>query len=169
VAPALASVSAHISEPLVRLFDHHDLTRSVIAAASSVYMYYSPTPTGKPFALDYRFVSYNIPFLLALILAVPDTRIKTRLKILAFGFMMLFTIDVLMLVVGMLNYYATLDVNGQPFFSTAWTNVLYYADRFATRLNGEVPPLLIWAGLFFYYKWYRDSGQHRGKSKPAPV
>jgi hypothetical protein len=153
----------------VRLFDHHNLTQSVTAAAASVYLYYSPTPTGKPFALDYRFVSYNIPFLLALILAVPDTRTKIRLKILALGLVMLFTIDVLMLVVGMLNYYATLDVNGQPFFSTAWTKILYYAERLAARLNGEVPPLLIWAGLFFYYKWYAGIEQHRGRSKPAPA
>lgn len=132
-------------------------------------MYYSPTPTGKPFALDYRFVSYNLPFLIALVMAVPDTRMKIRLKILALGSVMLFMIDVLMLVVGMLNYYATLAVNGQPFFSAAWTTILHYAERLATRLNGEVPPLLIWAGLFFYYKWYRDSVQRRDKSKPAPA
>jgi hypothetical protein len=158
-----------MSQPLVRLFDTHGLTRSVTSVAATVYLYYSPTPTGKPFALDYHFVSYNLPFLIALILAVPNTRMKTRLKILALGFVMLFAIDVVMLVVGMLNYYATLDINGQPFYSTAWTKILYYAERLATRLNGEVPPLLIWGGLFFYYKWYRDFQQHRGRPPLAPA
>ena len=158
-----------MSEPLVRLFDTHGLTRSVTATAATVYLYYSPTPTGKPFALDYHFVSYNLPFLIALIMAVPDTRMKIRLKILALGFVTLFAIDVLMLVVGMLNYYATLDINGQPFYSAAWTKMLYYAERLAARLNGEVPPLLIWGGLFFFYIWNRDSEQHRGKPPLAPA
>ncbi len=119
--------------------------------------------------MDYRFASYNLPFLLALVMAVPGTRAWIRLKVIVFGLAALFLIDVLMLVVGMLDHYATLAVNGQPFFSAAWMTILYYAERFAVRLNGEVPPLLIWAGLFFYYKWYRDLKYHRGKPKPAPV
>lgn len=119
--------------------------------------------------MDYRFASYNLPFLVALTMAVPGIGVRIRLKVIVFGLAALFLIDVLMLVVGMLGHYATLAVNGQPFFSATWVTILHYAERFAVRLNGEVPPLLIWAGLFFYYKWYRDLKRHRGRPKPAPA
>lgn len=123
----------------------------------TILLHYFPTPTGKPFAIGYRFVGYNTVLLFALIMAVPDVRHKLRLKILLLGMAILFLTHILMILAAIFNYYGSLDINGKPFYS--WQLIrqsLYYAERLATRLNGEVPPVLIWAGLFFYYIWHQQ-------------
>ena len=38
-----------------------------------------------------------------------------------------------------------------------------YADRIMWRIDGQIIPVIIWAGLFYYYKWHNVFTKMRKK------
>ena len=155
LTPLEASFTAWVAEPLVRLIDSYNLTQDLASSGASILHYYSPSPTGLPFEISYRFVNYNDFLLFALIMAVPGVRPRLRLKILLLGFVILFPTHVAMVLMAIAKNLSLLDINKQPFYSVFVRNALFYIDRVMTRINGELFPVLIWAGLYYFYEWHK--------------
>lgn len=153
--PAVNTVLTFCGEKIVLLFDDFDITQSIKSAGRNIIVTYFPSPDGKPWVINYRNLTFNTVFLIALIMAVPDVNYKLRLKILGLGFLILFPFQVARLVVTVFNYYGQhMEIDNQSIYPTVPRKALYYTERAMARLDGQLVPVAIWAGLFFYYKWH---------------
>jgi hypothetical protein len=154
-APVMNAVVTTVATPIIHILDWHDLTRDIQLDGDRVHFYYAPSD-GKPVVADYRRISYNFVFLVALILAVPDVRPRLRLKTLIIGLLILFPIHVFRIVVFILNHYGQHMLSGDvTLYPFLYRKVLFYSYRLTLLLDGYLTPVVIWAGLFFYYKWNR--------------
>ncbi len=139
------------------LFDGYDLTQSLVVEENGISIYYAPSPDNKPHRINYRKISFNSVFLLALIMAVPNVDPRLRAKILIIGFLLLFPVQILRIVLIVFNHYGQhMRMDGVNLYSDIPRKVIYYSDRIITRLDGQIIPVAIWAGLFFYYRWYPE-------------
>lgn len=151
------TVLTTIAEPIIFLFDNHDITQALDSNGKNIILRYAPTPDGQPFIFNYRNLSYNTVFLLALIMAVPNVRPRLRIRILILGLLLLFPIQIFRIVIVVFNYYGQhMQMDGNAFYSDIPRKGLLYTERTMARLDGQVIPVLIWAGLYFYYKWARQ-------------
>jgi hypothetical protein len=152
-APVMNATVAFIAEPVVNILDWHDLTQDIKTEGSRFVLYFSPSD-GKPVIGEYRRISYNFVFLVALILAVPDIRPRLRLKILVMGLLILYPLQVFRIVVFILNHYGQHMISGeQTLYPFLYRKSLFYIYRIQLVLDGYLTPIVIWAGLYLYYKW----------------
>jgi hypothetical protein len=162
--PAVTTVLSFVSEKVVMLLDSHNLTLSMDSEGGHIALNYQPTPDGKPHYVNYRNFSFGTVFLLALIMAVPDVDHRVRLKILVIGYALLFGVQVVRLVVHVFNYYGQhMEVAGQTIYPVFWRKTIFFTDRTLARLDAQAVPVMIWAGLYFYYVWY-DRYFKKGKN-----
>ena len=153
--PICTPILTFCTEKIVKVFDTHDFTEGMISRGKTIALKYAPSPDGKPHFMNARNISFNTVFLLALIMAVPDVNYKLRLKILLLGFIVLFPVQVVRLTIYILNYYAThMQMDGAPIYHSLWRKILFYGDLTLTRLDSMLVPVIIWAGLYYYYKWH---------------
>lgn len=156
-----------LGEPIVSLFDTHGITKSMHSSGGKVVLKYAPSPDGKPLLLDYRNLAYGTVLLTALVLAVPDIRWKLRLKILLLGMIILFPVQVLRLVLEVFNYYGQhITTKTGTLYPVVIRKGIYYSHRVLQRLDTQAIPLMIWAGLYFYYVWYGKYFMKRISTKP---
>ncbi len=155
-APLANKVFTFIGGNVVMLFDRADYTRAIESAGRYIVVAYEPTKDGKPLTLEYKGFTFNTVFLVALIMAVPNINYKLRLKILILGLVILYPIQVFRLVVYIFNYYC-LNMrrkSGDFIYPAYLHHAIGYADRVLIRIDGQIIPVIIWAGLFYYYKWH---------------
>jgi len=149
----LNTILTYAGEKVVFLFDGNDLTQSLTSSGRNILLVFQPSD-GKPHMLNYRNITFNFVFLMALIMAVPDINYRLRLKILLLGYAFLFPVQVTRLVVYIFNYYGQhINRDGLPLYSDFPRKALLYTNRSLQRLDGQIVPVAIWAGLYFYYKW----------------
>jgi hypothetical protein len=154
-APVVNHVLVFCAEKIVFLFDNYDITKAIDSAGKKIYVLYAPSPDGEPYVLNYRHLTFNTVFLLALIMAVPNVDTKLRFKILIIGLTCLFPVQVFRLVVTVFNYYGQhIKRDGESVYPVVYRKGLWFTERGLARLDGQLIPVVIWAGLFFYYKWY---------------
>jgi hypothetical protein len=154
-APVVNHVLVFCAEKIVFLFDNYDITKAIDSVGKKIYVLYAPSPDGEPYGLNYRHLTFNTVFLLALIMSVPNVDSKLRLKILIIGMICLFPVQVFRLVVTVFNYYGQhIKRDGESIYPAVYRKGLWYSERILARLDGQLIPVAIWAGLFFYYKWY---------------
>jgi hypothetical protein len=141
---------------IVMALDRADYTRSVDPVGRYIVVDYRPTKDGKPLTLEYKGFTFSAVFLVALIMAVPNVNYKLRLKILILGLAILFPLQIFKFVVYIFNYYCqNMRRRDGTFIYPAYLHhALGYADRIMWRIDGQVIPVMIWAGLFYYYKWH---------------
>jgi hypothetical protein len=140
---------------IVFLFDSYDLTKAIDSAGKNIIVHYAPSPDGKPYVFNYRNITFNTVFLLALIMAVPNVDSKVRLKVLIIAMTLLFPVQIFRLVVTVFNYYGQhMQMDGESLYPVVYRKGLWYTERVLARLDGQLIPVVIWAGLFFYYQWY---------------
>jgi hypothetical protein len=164
LSPVLAVIVGNVGEFLVRVADWHDLTRTIDIQGDQIYVQYIPASSDQALIIGYRRFSYGIVLLIALILAVPDVRWRLRLKILLLGSAMMFSLQVFRFAALVLDHYGQhVRHLGEPIYPMLYRRLLHYADKLMLRLEGHVIPLLIWAGLYLYYQWYRRFLQPRKK------
>jgi len=105
--------------------------------------------------MNYRNLTFGAVFLVALIMAVPDVRPKMRLKILLIGLGVVFSTQVFRVSLEVFNYYGqNMLMDGESLYPVFWRKTLYQTARAMARLDGQAIPVMIWAGLYFYYLWY---------------
>ena len=46
--------------------------------------------------------------------------------------------------------------SGEPVYSAFYRSLFFYSKRGLARLDGQLIPIVIWAGLYYYYKWNDD-------------
>lgn len=156
--PVANKIFTFFGEKAVKLIDTHDFTRSISGQGQYIIIDYSPSPDGKPRVTSYRIYTFNTVFLTALILAVPRIKYKLKLKILLLGLVLIYPIQILRLVVYVFEYYSQRMTwsSGEPVYSTFYRDLFYYSKRALARLDGQLIPIVIWAGLYYYYKWHRE-------------
>jgi hypothetical protein len=124
------------------------------SSGKDIIVKFYPSPDGKPMSINSRNITFNTVFLMALIMAVPDIRNKLRLKILIIGIILLFPVQLLRICIYVLNYYGQhMQKDGIYVYPVLWRKSLFFGDLTLTRLDSMLVPVVIWAGLFFYYKW----------------
>ncbi len=149
------AVLVFCGEKIVLVFDTYDITKSIDSAGKSIIVHYAPSSDGKPYVINYRKLTFNTMFLMALIMAVPQVNVKVRLKILLMGMVFLFPVQVFRLVITVFNYYGQhMKMDGQSLYPLVVRKGLWHTERALARLDGQLIPVIIWAGLFFYYQWY---------------
>lgn len=145
-----------VAIPVIHILDWHDVTGKIHTDGDKIHFYYSPSD-GKPIVADYRRISYNFVFLVALILAVPDIRPRLRLKILIIALAILFPLQVLRVAIFILNHYGQhLRVGEETLYPLIYRKFLFYSYRLQLLLDGYLTPIIIWVGLLFYYRWHRE-------------
>ena len=155
--PVCNQVLTVAAEIVVKSLDGYDITQSMTASGKDVIVRYQPSLDGKPHVINARNISFNVVFLLALIMAVPDIRNKRRLRILVLGIIFIFPVQVIRLSTYVLNFYGQhMQMDGVYAYPYLWRKALFYGDMTLTRIDSMLIPVVIWAGLFFYYKWYPD-------------
>jgi hypothetical protein len=153
--PVCNNILAFCGEKVVMIFDSYDITKSISTSGKTIIVKYEPSPDGKPHLINSRNITFNVVFLLALIMAVPDVHYRLRLKILLLGIALLFPVQVLRLSTYILNYYGQhMLMDGNSLYPIVWRKALFFGDLTLTRLDSMLIPVIIWAGLFFYYKWH---------------
>ncbi|MBU8933709.1 MAG: hypothetical protein KOO62_06845 [candidate division Zixibacteria bacterium] len=155
--PVTNAVTTFCAEKIVLLLDTNGFTHSMDTKNHNIILRYAPTPDGKPWLYNYRNLTFNTVFLIALIMAVPRTKLQVRLKILAWGLAAIFCIHVLREVITVFNYYGQhIQRHGETVYPTFWRKGLFYTERTLARLDGQIIPVAIWAALYFYYQWHRE-------------
>ena len=76
--PVMNTIVTAVATPIIYILDWHDVTGDIHTDDDKIYFSYSPSD-GKPVTADFRRLSYNFVFLVALILAIPDVRPRLRL------------------------------------------------------------------------------------------
>lgn len=153
--PAGAKVFAFCGEKIVKLLEKKDTTRSIITQGGDIYIFYHPSADNKPLSTKFRHYTFNGVFLFALIMAVPRVKYRLRLKILIIGFVLIFPFQLMLFVVYVLNSYARRMMLRDGFLYPDFIRYsLSYAQRILIRVEGQMVPIVIWAGLFYYYKWH---------------
>lgn len=155
-APLANKVFTFIGGNVVMLFDRADYTRAIESAGKHIVVAYEPTEDGKPLTLEYKGFTFNTVFLVALIMAVPNVNYKLRLKILILGLVILYPIQIFKLVVYIFNYYCQniRRRSGAFIYPSYMHHAIGYADRIMWRIDGQIIPVFVWAGLFYYFKWH---------------
>lgn len=160
------AVLTFCGEKIVLLFDSYNLTKAIESAGKNIILYYAPSPDGQPYVINYRNITFNTVFLLALIMAVPDVSHKLRLKILLWGMVFLFPVQVFRLVITVFNYYGQhIQKDGESLYPVVYRKGLWYTERALARLDGQLIPVAIWVGLFFYYQWYNKYFKKSSRSR----
>lgn len=138
------------------LFDGAGYTKAIKSDSEFVVVAYGPRSETKMLTLEYKGFTFNTVLLIALIMAVPDVNYKLRLKILILGMVLLYPIQVFRLVIFIFNYYCQnlRRSDGATIYSSFMHNAIGYADKTLIRIDGQIIPVIIWAGLFYYYKWH---------------
>ncbi len=153
------------------LFDSNNFTKSVNSKDSYIIVDYAPSPDGKPRITKYHVYTFNTVFLIALIMAVPGVKYKLRLKILLLGLILLFPVQLFRLALFVFNYYGErmMWTSGKPVYSEFYRNAFFFSKRVLARLDGQLIPILIWAGLYYYYKWHKTFMKRpQAKANPEP-
>lgn len=154
-APAINAVLTFCAEKIVFVLDTYDITKAIDSAGKNIILRYAPSPDGKPLILNYRNLTFNTVFLLALIMAVPSVPPRTRFKIILLGMCLLFPVQICRLVVIVFNHYGQhIQMAGKDLYPVVLRKGLYQAERLFARLDGQLVPVVIWSGLYFYYVWY---------------
>lgn len=153
--PAGAKIFAFCGEKIVKLLEKKDTTRRVITQDGDIFVFYHPSPDNEPLSTKFKHYTFNGVFLLALIMAVPGVNYKLRLKILIIGFVLIFPFQLLLFVVFVLNNYAKRMMIRDGFLYPDFIRYsLSYGQKILIRVEGQLVPIIIWAGLFYYYKWH---------------
>ena len=92
--PAQNKLLTFFSEGVVRIFDHHEFTRSMRASGNDILVSFQPSQDNQPLVINSVKITYNISFLIALLMAVPGIAWKQRCKILVIGIVILFFIQI---------------------------------------------------------------------------
>lgn len=150
------------AEKVIFLCDGYDLTKAIRTSGHTMFLVYAPSPDGKPWPMNYRNVSFGVVFLVALIMAVPDVRPKLRLKILLLGLAIVYCAQVFRVVIEVFNYYGqNMLMDGESLYPVFWRKTLFQIERAMARLDGQAIPVMIWAGLYFYFQWYNRYFKNR--------
>ena len=149
------TILTYFAGKIIIVLDGSGLTESIKSSGRNIIIAYSPNPGDGPWVINYHNVTYNTVFLFALLMAVPKVNHRLRLKIVIIGMLILFPIQILRLVVTVFNYYGQhMQIDGKPIYSEIPRKFLYFTERTMARTEGQLIPISIWAGLFFYYKWH---------------
>ncbi|UCC79707.1 MAG: hypothetical protein JSW64_15830 [Candidatus Zixiibacteriota bacterium] len=153
--PIGAKIFAFCGEQVVKLLEKKDTTRNVITQGGDIFIIYHPSSDGKSLSTKFKYYTFNGVFLFALIMAVPGINYKLRLKILIIGFILIFPFQLLLFVVFVLNSYAKRMMIRDGFlYPDLIRHTLSYGQKILIRVEGQLIPIIIWGGLFYYYKWH---------------
>lgn len=153
--PTGAKIFAFCGEKIVKILEKKNTTQNVLTRNGDIFIFYHPSADNKPLSTNFRHYTFNGVFLLALIMAVPGIKYKLRLKILIIGLVLVFPFQLLLFVVFVLNSYAQRMMIRDGFLYPDFVRYsLSYGQRILIRVEGQLVPILIWAGLFYYYKWH---------------
>jgi hypothetical protein len=164
--PAGTKIFAFCGENIVKLLEKKDTTQEVIAQGGDIFIFYHPSADNQPLSTRFKHYTFNGVFLVALIMAVPGINYKLRLKILIIGLLVIFPFQLLLFVVFVLNSYAKRMMIGEGFLYPDFIrHSLSYGQKILIRVEGQLVPIIIWGGLFYYYKWHSVLAK-RLKSRP---
>jgi hypothetical protein len=168
VTPVGASIYAFVGGKIIYLLDDYGMTKSIHSSGKTIVLKYAPSD-GKPQLINSRTTTFNVVFLLALIMAVPDVRNNLRLKIILIGVGLLIPVQLVRLVVWVFNYYSQhIRLDGELIYPYFWRKTLIWSDRTLARLDSMLIPVVIWAGLFYYYKWNYKFKKPEPVKEPTP-
>ena len=155
-APVGTRILSDIAGGIIMTADRADYTKSVTATGNYIVVDYQPTKDGKPLTLEYKGFTFNTVLLVALIMAVPNVRYKLRLKILLIGLVILFPVQIFKFVIYVFNHYClNMRRKSGAFIYPAYLHhTIGYVDKVMWRIDGQIIPVLIWGGLYYYYKWH---------------
>jgi hypothetical protein len=168
-APLANELFTFVGGNIVMLLDGADYTKGIGSTGRYIVIDYEPAKEGKPLTLEYKGFTFNTVFLVALIMAVPNVNYKLRLKILIAGLAILFPVQIFKFVVYVFNYYCQnmRRKSGAFIYPAFMHHSIGYADRIMWRIDGQIIPVIIWGGLFYYYRWHKLFTSMRKKDEPA--
>ncbi|MEE9553002.1 MAG: hypothetical protein V3W18_01795 [candidate division Zixibacteria bacterium] len=155
-APVGTRILADIGGGIVLLLDRADYTNDIKPYDEYIIIDHKHDGDDKPLTVEYRGFTFNLPFLVALIMMVPKVNYKLRFKILIIGMVIIFPIQVFKFVVYIFNYYCqNIRRRSGAFIYPAYLHhTIGYVDKVMWRIDGQIIPVLIWGGLYYYYKWH---------------
>ena len=168
-APLGAKILGGVAGVLVKAVDNHDFIIDVKGAGKNIVVVQQKAKDIQPLSLEYKGFTFNTVLLVALIMAVPDLKYKLRAKILFLGIIILFPVQVFRLFVFIINYYKNIKMTGTDYIFTGFMrNTFGYIDKVLIRIDGQILPVVVWAALLYYYKWYNTLAKLK-KKKTLPV
>jgi hypothetical protein len=153
--PVGTKIFAFFGEHIVKILEKRDTTADIVTQDGKIFIFYHPSADGKPLSTNFKHYTFNGVFLFALIMAVPGVKYKLRLKILIIGFILIFPFQLLLFVTFVLNSYAHRMMLRDGYLYPAFIRgSLSYGQKILIRVEGQLVPIIIWGGLFYYYKWH---------------
>jgi hypothetical protein len=153
--PLGAKIFAFCGEQIVKFLEKKDTTKKVMTQDGDIFVFYHPSPDNEPLSTQFKYYTFNGVFLFALIMAVPQVNFKLRLKILIIGFVLILPFQLLLFTVFVLNRYASMMMIRDGFlYPSLLRESLSYGQKILIRVEGQLVPIIIWGGLFYYYKWH---------------
>lgn len=155
-APVATRIFSDIAGGIIMVLDRADYTNDIKAKDEYIIIDHKHDKDDKPLALEYKGFTFNTVLLAALIMAVPRVNYKLRLKIMIIGLAILFPIQVFKFVIYVFNYYCqNMRRKSGAFIYPAYIHhSIGYADKTMWRIDGQIIPVVIWGGLYYYYKWH---------------
>ena len=156
-APVGTRLLSDIAGGIIMTADRTDYTKDITSTGKYIVVHYEPTTDGKPLTLEYKGFTFNSVLLVALIMAVPSVHYKIRLKILLLGLLILYPVQIFKFVIYVFNHYCqNMRRKSGAFIYPAYLHhSIGYIDKVMWRIDGQIIPVLIWGGLFYYYKWHK--------------
>ncbi len=157
-APLANKVFTFFARNVVMALDGTGYTQNILAKGRYIVITYQASKKwdATDHTVEYKGYTVNMVFLVALIMAVPQVNYKLRLKILLLGLLILFPVQIFKFVIYVFNYYCQnmRRKSGAFIYPAYMHHAIGYADRIMWRIDLQIIPVIIWAGLFYYYKWH---------------
>ena len=155
-APVGTKVFSYVAGNIVLAIDDAGHATDIFPYEKYIVVQYPAARDGKPLSLEYKGFTFNTVLLVALIMAVPRVDYKLRLKLLILGLIILFPIQIFRLVVYIFNFFCrNIKRSDGSFIYPAYLyHSIGYVDKTLIRIDGQIIPVLIWSGLYYYYKWH---------------
>ena len=167
-APLGARILGGIAGYLVKTVDKYNFIMDVKAAGKNIVIITQTAKDIEPLTLEYKGFTFNTVLLAALIMAVPGVKYRLRAKILILGIIILFPIQVFRLSVFIINYYKNIRMTGTDYIFPAFMRGTFgYITDILIRIDGQILPVIVWAALFYYYKWYSTLAKLKKKKASA--
>jgi len=168
-APVGAWFYAGTADLVVRALDGKNITNKISSENGYIIVDHRRGREDKPLVLEYKGFTFNSVFLIALTMIVPGVNHKLRIKILIIGLLLLFPEQIFRLVVTIFSYYAEKMRmrDGGYIYPMYLIRSVNYVEGAMIRIDGQIIPVVVWAALFYYYKWHNIFTKRR-KSKEKP-
>lgn len=162
LSPAYNHVLAPPSTVILKLSEMggEHITNSMEAKGRNILVHHAASARNPDLAVRVksRVLHFDMVLLFALIWAVPHIHWKKRMRIFLLGFVILFGLHLLKILIFVKREYSqNIKVDGVPYWSPFQAKAYYYLGDFVILVGNQIFPILIWSLLYVKYWWGKRS------------